>query len=564
MSIRRSLALVLCSTLAVASAKGQHADLVVRNASVWTGESSQAQVQAFAVRDGVIVRVGANDDIDDLVGPKTEIVDAEGRRVLPGIIDTHVHIENGALGFAQLDVRPATSRDELLALVQHHAAGLDEDEWVLGRGWSAESWPDPTPPTPDELDQAAGGRPVILVRMDGHSLIAGAEAIRRAGVSNDGPSDPPGGKIGRTDSGAPTGAFYEQAMGIVMVNAPEVSDARIRDLTRRAIQHLNSQGITQVGAIETKRFVETQLRPLDAEGELTVRVGVSITGGGDELDSWRPILAWAAATRTISDRLTVLGFKGYMDGSLGSRTAWMLEPFQDDPHDHDNAGFPLAMAENGDLRKLIQLAAELELQPAVHAIGDKANRTVLNWYQFLGPSAWSLRPRVEHAQHLDPADIPLFARLSVIPSMQPYHKADDGRYAEERLGTERIQTSYAFRSLIDSGALLAFGSDWPVVSCNPFLGVHAAVTAQTTNGGTFVPEQSLSVEESLTCYTVNGARALHTPGKTGRIQPDHFADFIIIDRDVLSIDPNDINDVRVLQTWVGGVKVFDADGTDDE
>lgn len=547
-----------------AGATAQPADLIVHNARIWTGESSQAQAQAFAVRDGRFIRVGADDDVQGLIGPETTVVDGEGRRILPGITDTHVHLQNGAVSLGRLDLRPAASREDMLRLIREHAMTLPPDEWVLGRGWSAESWPDPTPPTPEEIDDAAGGRPAILVRMDGHSLIAGAEAIRRAGVTEDGPPDPPGGKIGRAPDGALTGAFYEQAMGLVTAQAPRMSDERLRGLFKEAIRHLNRNGITQVGAIDTKEFIESHVRPLDEAGELTLRVGVSISGGGDDLESWKPLLEWADKTRTISDRLRILGFKGYMDGSLGSRTAWMLDPFLDDPHDHDNTGFPLAMAENGTLPELIKLAGSMNLQPAVHAIGDRANKTLLDWYQFMGPNRWMIRPRVEHAQHLAPEDIPRFVRMTVIPSMQPYHKADDGRYAEERLGTERIRTSYAFRALYDSGAALAFGSDWPVVSCNPFLGVHAAVTAKTTTGGTFVPEQSLSVEEALTCYTVHGAWALHTPGDTGTIQPDRFADFIVLDRDILNIPAGDIADVAVRETWVGGRKVFDVAQEDAE
>ncbi len=564
MQISRRLAIFFAPLISAAAALAQPADLVVRNGLVWTGESAQAQAQAFAVRDGKFVRVGSDEDMQDLIGPETVVEDAQGRRVLPGIIDTHVHLMNGSMSFGWLDLRPAVSREDFLRLVREYALTLPEDDWVIGRSWSAESWPDPTPPTPDEIDEAAGGRPAFFIRMDGHSLIAGAEAIRLANVTRDSPADPPGGKIGRSPDGALTGAFYEQAMGIIRSQAPRMSQARVRELFLQAIHHLNKNGVTQVGAIDTKRFVESHIKPVDDAGDLTIRVGVSLTGGGDDLDSWIPILEWADQTRTISDRLTILGFKGYMDGALGSRTAWMNEPFLDDPHDPDNVGFPLAAAENGTLPELIKLAAKMNLQPAVHAIGDRANNTLLNWYQFMGPNRWLIRPRIEHAQHLSPADIPRFVRMSVIPSMQPYHKADDGRYAEERLGPDRIQSSYAFRSLYDSGAYLSFGSDWPVVSSNPFLGMHAAVTAQTLGDASFVPEQSLTIEESLRCYTVNATWALHTPGQTGMIQPDHFADFIVIDRDVLSIDADDIKNVVVLQTWMGGRIVYDAAAEENE
>jgi len=329
---------------------------------------------------------------------------------------------------------------------------------------------------------------------------------------------------------------------------------RVRDLTKVALRTLNSFGVTQIGAIDTRAYVTSHLTMLDERGELPVRVGVSLAGGGDTLVTMRPLLAWAASHPHPSPRVHILGFKGYMDGSLGSRTAWMLKPYTDDP---GNSGFPLAMAATGILSRMVIEAADLGLQPTVHAIGDRANRQILDWYQAMGPKRWGVRPRVEHAQHLDPADIPRFARMGVIPSMQPYHKADDGRYAEERLGPERIKTSYAYRDLYDSGAMLAFGSDWPVVSCDPFLGVWAAVTAQTITGETFVPEQSLTVEEALTCYTRHGAYTLKSESETGMIQPGYRADFIVIDRDILRIDPMRIKDTRVLRTYVGGALVYE-------
>ena len=536
-------------------AAAQPADLVVTNARIWTAEPGQPQPRALAIRDGRFVYVGDEAGLAAYVGRDTERFDAGDRRILPGLIDTHVHIEGAAMSLGRLDLRGATSREDLLRRVRRYARALPRDDWVLGRGWSAESWPDPTPPTPAELDTATDGRPTVLVRMDGHSLIASASALSRAGVTRDGPPDPPGGKIGRDATGAPTGAIFEQAMGLVSGLAPEPSLDRVRDLTRQAVGVLNSFGVTQVGAIDSRDFVTTHLTMLDRRGALPLRVGVSLAGGGDTVAGWRPILSWAAANPQPTPHVRILGFKGYMDGSLGSRTAWMLEPFTDDP---GNSGFPLAMAESGDLETLITLGANMGLQPAVHAIGDRANRTVLDWCAALPEDQRrAVRPRVEHAQHLDPADIPRFARMGVIPSMQPYHKADDGRYAEERLGPDRIRTSYAYRSLYDSGATLAFGSDWPVVSCNPFLGIAAAVTARTINGETFVPEQSLTVEEALVCYTTHGAYTLKSERDTAQIQPGAEADFIVIDRDILAIDPLLIARTRVERTYLGGDLVYE-------
>ncbi|MFG0274797.1 MAG: amidohydrolase [Phycisphaerales bacterium] len=555
-----ALAAIAMAASAASAIAQQVADLVLRNASIWTADPDRTDATALAVRDGRIVFIG--DDAEAYIGDATRVIDAEGRRVLPGLIDAHVHIAGAAASFDSLDLRVATSRDDLLNIVREGAEQLPEDAWVVGRGWSAESWPDRRPPSAEEIDEAAGGRPAVLVRMDGHSLIAGATALEMAGVTTDGPADPAGGEIGRRADGAPDGALYEQAMGLVTRLVPERDDVRTMDLIRRASAHANSLGVTQVGAIDSRRTLENLVAPLDAAGKLTLRVNASVSEGHDSLAAWRPTLEWAADNPQLSPRVRVLGFKGYMDGSLGSRTAWMFEPYLDNPADRgaDNAGFPLALAASGELEAIIRLGADMGLQPIVHAIGARANSVLLDWYAKLpGSVRDQIRPRIEHAQHLTPMDAPRFGALGVVPSMQPYHKADDGRYALDRLGPARNRTSYAFRQLLDTGAVLAFGSDWPVVTVDPMLGIHAAVTARTLDGATFVPEQSISVADALRAYTTGAAWALHSEAETGMLREGYAADFIILDRDILAIDPSDIPQVRVLRTVIAGDEVFTRD-----
>jgi predicted amidohydrolase YtcJ len=474
--------------------------------------------------------------------------------VLPGLIDCHVHLANAANDMRALDLRQATSRGHLLELLRRHAATLAEGAWLVGTRWSSESWPDQRPPNADEIDEATAGRPAVLIRMDGHSLIASRSALEAAGIDRDGPSDPPGGTIGRDESGRPTGAIYEQAMGIVNqhIVQPEVDMA---ELLARAIAEANRNGITSVGAIEGRSATEA-LIALDEAGKLPLRVNVSLSGGGDTIEQWRPLLDWGKANREPSPLVRIIGFKGYMDGSLGSRTAWMMQPYADNAmavdKAADNAGYPLAMAGSGELEALIHEGAEMGLQPIVHAIGDRANKTLLDWYAGLSEEhRRRLRPRVEHTQHLLPEDVRRFGELGVIASMQPYHKADDGRYAEQRLGPERIKTSYAFRGLLDSGATLAFGSDWPVVTVNPFAGIHAAVTARTLDGKIFVPEQSITVEEALLAYTRNAARALLAE-RAGVLKPGNFADFVLLDRDVLSVELDNVAQISVRLTVMNG------------
>ncbi|MEO0652179.1 MAG: amidohydrolase, partial [Planctomycetota bacterium] len=366
-----------------------------------------------------------------------------------------------------------------------------------------------------------------------------------------GPDDPAGGKIGRAPDGSPDGALYESAMGLLTKRIPASTIDEERAWMRRVLAEANGYGITQVGAIEPRHSIDRLLVPLDRAGELSLRVRATVRDAGPSLDAWLRALARIEDDLEPSPRVAVLGFKGFMDGSLGSRTAWMLEPFADDPQ---NRGFPLALASSGELQTLIGLAAERGLQPAVHAIGDRANRTLLDWYGALSPEQrGALRPRVEHAQHLDPEDVPRFAELGVVASMQPLHKADDGRYAQARLGPERCESSYAFRDLLDSGAVLAFGSDWPVVSCDPWRGIAAAVTGRTLDGARFTPEQSLTVEEALRAYTTGAAHALHSERFSGRLTPGYVADLVVLDDDVLAARTHaEIVGTRVRATLLDG------------
>ena len=548
--IHAGIALALSAAPALAQA-----DLVVKNAVVWPGAGDNQQ--AFAVRSARFTTVGSNADVEPLIGENTKVIDAGGRFVIPGLIDTHIHLGNAAEEMRALPLRDASSRDDLLRRLREHAATLPEDAWVVGARWSAESWPDQRHPTAQEIQQAVGARPAVLIRMDGHMLLASTAALAAAGVSKDGPADPPGGKIGRATDGAPTGEIFEEAMEIVTAKVPPDTDpARSRERMLRAVRECVKNGLTMVGAIETRETIEGRIVPLDKEKALPLRVAATVWNPVDTVEGWKPTLEWARDNRQPSPRVRVLGFKGYMDGSLGSRTAWMMKPFTDDPK---NSGMPLAMAGNGTLRELIRLGASMNLQPAVHAIGDRANHTLLNWYADL-PDGQRVRtrPRIEHAQHLLPEDIARFLQLGVAASMQPYHKADDGRYAESRLGTERIKTSYAFASLMNDGARVSFGSDWPVVSNNPFLGMWAAITAKTLDGKEFVPDETIHVEDALHLYTTQAAWVLHAELTNGRIAPGLFADFVMLDRDFTKIPYDEVKDTRVLLTAVGGVVVFEA------
>lgn len=549
------------ATLLAASLAAAAPELIVHNALVWTANPDAPAATAFAIQDGRFTSIGADAPTLALADSATRILDAQGARIVPGLIDAHLHLANAARTMEALDLRPAASRDDLLRLVRETAATLPPDAWLLARGWSAESWPDQRLPTPEEIDQAAGGRRALLTRMDGHMLIAGAAALIEAGITKDGPADPAGGRIGRRADGSPDGALYDEAMPLARSRVPADSIENNRALMRRAVAEANRNGLTQVGAIEPKAWIEQVLVPMDQAGELTLRVRAVVSEDETATRGWILLQKWAVGARSAGDRVQVVGFKGYMDGSLGSRTAWLHAPYLDDEAHPDNAGLASSLAASGELGRLIEHGAKIDLQPWVHAIGDRANTVLLDWYGDIPAEIRrALRPRIEHAQHLTPADIQRIAALGVVASMQPLHKADDGRYAERRIGAERCASSYAFRALLDAGAPLAFGSDWPVVSCSPWLGIEAAVTSRTLDGRTFVPEQAITVEEALRAYTTGAAFALHTEGRTGAIRPGYLADFVILDRDVLSIPHDELGQVRAVETWVEGERVWAEEG----
>ncbi len=535
------------------------AEIVVVNARVWTGDDQRASAGAFAVRGGRFVYVGDEAGARALVGEGTRVVDAGGRRVVPGMVDAHTHPVNAAMDLRKVDLRGARSRAELLGLVRTEAVTKGDGEWVLGAGWSSEGWEDQGRPSAEELEAAGGGRPVLLRRMDGHMLVASLGALRMAGITREGPADPPGGKIGRRADGTPTGEVFEEAMGLFDGLLSGVSAEEARALTARALRKANSYGVTALGAIETAWRLEEVLGGLDGAGALTVRVRGTVWEEEGTVEGWREILEWTRAHRELSERVRLIGFKGYMDGSLGSRTAWMFEPFLDDASDAGNAGMPRAMAGSGELKRVIEMGARMGLQPTVHAIGDRANATLLNWYEELGEGLRGrVRPRVEHAQHVRAEDVARFGAMGVVASVQPLHKADDGRYAERRIGAHRCGSSYAFRGFLDGGAPMAFGSDWPVVSVSPWEGVWAAVSARTLDGKTFVADQSVSVEEALRAYTGGAAWALLSEGEFGMIREGMLGDFAVLDRDVLEVGVEEIRGARAVLTAVGGVVVWEA------
>lgn len=567
------------------------ANLVVYNAKVWTGDPANPTADSFRIESGRFVAVGNGLEKDRPAQPEThtKYLDACGARIVPGLIDAHLHLLGGGLQLSRINLRDVPDRAAFITALAEHARQTPRGQWIQGGRWSTESWPDPARPTRQWIDAVTADNPVLLSRMDGHGALANSVALKLAGIDARGPADPPGGQIERDPAtGEPTGILKDAAIGLVSRRIPAPSAEQLDAALQAAMVEANRHGITSVHTMSEYYELAPIDRARDA-GSLTLRVRFFISQ-----NKWPDYIARAKNHRN-DDMVRVCGFKQYADGSLGSRTAYMHMPYSDNPPEKkDWRGLPRAFigvdkppkqsktdeAWLSELDKMCQAAMGPGLSIAIHAIGDEANRIVLDKYaywfgnRFGPPNAREQNPdgvrqvagpfnppdgmrlRIEHAQHLLSADIDRFGRLGVVASMQPLHKADDARYAEKAIGPVRCRTSYAFRSLLQAGAHVAFGSDWPVVSLNPFLGAHAAVTARSLDGDVFVPEQRITMEEALTAYTRGAAYAAGDEKSLGQIAPNLAADFVILESDVLEIPPDEISGVCVKATYLGGRQVW--------
>ena len=546
-------ALLLLPCLLLGCSKPQESavhdvDLAVINARIWTGDPQRPWAEALSANQGKIVAVGNNDEIARAGTPKRTI-DARGRLIVPGFIDSHLHFIEGGQQLASVQLRDARSREQLVARIKEFVATLPPDAWLTGGGWDNSLWGGELP-TREWIDAVTGDRPAWLSRVDGHMALANSAALRLAGVDRNTP-DVPGGEIVRDANGEPTGALKDNAMALVERIVPPLS-AELRDRALdAAMRYANERGVTSVHSLGSWEDLDTFDRAADA-GRLTVRIY-----GVVPLADWEQLRdRMNGDLPRSSEWLRIGGLKGYVDGSLGSRTAAMLEPFEDAP----NARGLLVNAEE-DLYRWISGADKAGLHVMVHAIGDRANRILLDICERVaaenGPR--DRRMRIEHVQHLAREDIARFGRLGVIASMQPYHVIDDGRWAERYIG-ERITTSYAYRDLLDTQARLAFGSDWPVAPATPLEGIYAAVTRRTLDDkhpDGWVPEQKVTVEEALRAYTSGAAYAAFEETIKGTLAPGFLADFVVLGRDIFSIPAEEIRHVPVDMTVVGGTVVFE-------
>ena len=531
------------------------ADLIVLNARVWTGDWSRPQAEAIAIAGDRVAALGSSAEISGWRGPATKVIDARGARVVPGFNDSHVHFMGGGLQLDNVDLRQAPSPQEFARLIGERARKTPAGEWVVGGDWDEQLWSPPALPSRQLIDPVSPETPVFVNRFDGHMSVANSAALKLAGVTARTP-DPPGGVIVRDGAGQPTGVLKDAAMGLVYKVIPPVTPARRSQALARALGHAVSVGVTSVRDMGPDADDLAMYGDFAERGLLTVR----ISAAPSEL-RWTDQSTLGIRRGFGTSFLQLGSVKGFADGSLGSTTAYFFEPYADAP---DTRGL-LAdeMLPLDATRGRLAGADAAGLQLCIHAIGDQAISIVLDLFSDIarrnGPR--DRRFRIEHAQHVAQKDFDRFASLGVIAAVQPYHAIDDGRWAERRIGAERIKTTYPFRTFLDKGVRLALGSDWPVAPLNPLLGIYAAATRATLDGRHpegWVPSQKITVEEAVRAYTAGSAYAEFSETRKGTLAPGTLADIVILSDDIFTIEPSRILDVRVTTTIVGGQVVYEA------
>lgn len=529
------------------------ADLVLLNGKVWTVDRARPQAQAVAVWHGRILAVGSNDEIRQLIGDRTQVVDLQGKLVLPGFIDNHTHFLSGGFWLGEVKLKDAKNEEEFGQRLAAKSRELPPGAWITGGTWDHDNWPGGRLPTAELIDRYVPDRPVFVTRYDGHMSVANSLALKLAGITAETP-DPPGGVIVRKPgTREPTGVLKDAAQDFVQRVIPPPSEADIRRALEAALAEARRVGVTSLTDMDLTPTTLRLYQDLLSEGKLTVRID-----GRWPLRRWKE-LADLGLRRHFSnnDWISIGGLKGMLDGSLGSSTALFFEPYTQDPGTRG-----IYVTPYDEMKRLVIEADRAGLHIAVHAIGDRANSEMLDIFaeaiEQNGPR--DRRFRIEHAQHIHPKDFRRFAELGVIASAQPYHAIDDGRWAEKRIGRRRCETTYAFRSLLDHGVKLTFGSDWTVAPLDPLLGIDAAVTRRTLDGANpqgWFPEQKITVQEAIEAYTLSNAYATFDEDRKGSLTPGKLADMVVLSQDILTIPPTEIVKTEVLMTIVNGKIVYE-------
>lgn len=530
------------------------ADLVLINGRFWTVNAQAPEAEAVACRDGRLIAVGNNAEIRRLVGNRTRVIDLQGKRVVPGFNDAHVHFHEGGRGLASVQLRDARTPEEFRDRIAAFAKTIPKGRWITEGNWDHENWSPANLPTRQLIDAVTPDNPVSINRLDGHMVLVNSLALKLAGITKDS-KDPDGGAIVRDAAGEPTGVLKDAAMAAVGRVIPNPGEDEIIRAVKAAMRYAAENGVTSVQDMSADADTLRVYQKLLRTDELTVRIY-----GHKPLASWATLAALGINAAYGSDRLRIGGLKGFADGSLGSTTALFFEPYLDDPK---SSGLPgEEMFPESKMRDHILRADKAGLQVAIHAIGDKANKTILDMFAEVEKTNGTRdrRFRIEHAQHLRPEEIARFGRQHVIASMQPYHAIDDGRWAENRIGPQRARGTYAFRSLLDAGVTLAFGSDWFVAPMDPLKGIYAAVTRRTLDGkrpSGWIPEQKISVAEAIRAFTMGSAFASFEENAKGSIEVGKLADLAVLSHDILRVDPVLIEQATVTMTVFNGKVIFE-------
>ena len=550
-----ALLLILLFPAFVPAQSKPAADLIITNAKIWTVDSSQPTAQAVAVLGDRITAVGSQQGVDGWRGPKTQVINADGKLLLPGFNDAHVHFVSGGMQLDSIQLNDATSSQELARRIGERAKVTPKGVWIEGGNWDETKWSPPEMPTKELIDALTPDTPVFVSRYDGHMGLANSVALRLAGITAKTP-DPPGGTIVRDAQGNPTGALKDAATDYIGKVIPPLShDQRVK-IAKRALRYAASVGVTSVQHMDASYADIAIYDELLQRGELTTRIYAA------------PLITHVEDQAKIGVRhafggpyLRIGAVKAFADGSLGSGTAYFYEPFLNQGNNHgllSDEMHPISL-----MRDRYMTADSAGLQICTHAIGDEGISTILDLYADVVKAHGEAdrRFRIEHAQHMAAKDFDRFAQLHVIASVQPYHAIDDGRFAESHIGHDRASRTYAFRTFLDHGVRLALGTDWEVAPLDPLLTVYAAVTRATLDGKNpngWFPEQKLSVAETIEAYTMGSAYAEFQESEKGSITPGKLADMVLLSDDIFSIEPGRIRDAKVLKTFVGGKLVYDA------
>ena len=526
----------------------QRADLVVVNARIYTVDNARPMASALAVRNGRVIFVGSDSEARLLAGSATRLVDLRGRVVIPGMVDAHAHLLGLATSLRNVLLAGSTSYDEVIRRVTERVRRAKPGEWVEGRGWDQNLWPDKSFPTHEALSRAAPNNPVVLRRVDGHATLANAMAMRLAGITAS-TKDPEGGKIIRLANGNPSGVFVDNAAGLVNRHIPSASNATLREATLAAIAEANRWGLTGIHDAGASRRTIEIFEALAAEGKFNLRNYVMVSNNPGDVAYYTKR---GPRSGLHGGRIWVRAIKTYADGALGSRGAALLAAYSDDP---GNTG--LLVTQPAVLQQVAEIGLRSGFQVNTHAIGDRGNRVALDAVAAAlkaVPTA-DHRFRIEHAQVISAQDIPRFAQLGVIPSMQASHQTSDMGWAEARVGPQRVRGAYAWRSLLNTGVVIPNGSDFPVEQVNPLISFHSAVTRQdpaNLPAGGWYPAQVMTRDEALRAMTIWPAYAAFQEKELGSLTPGKYADFVVLDRDIMQVPATEILATRVLATYLGG------------